>query len=103
VGVLGVGAGGEADGLVAGGELDVEPRDHGVDVVGAAHRKGEGKLEGEILNGAGVEVEGDDGRRVGDNSLELDSVDEGLGEGGVLERAVIEAPDVVPDCEKVVS
>ena len=100
VGVLGVRAGGEADGLVASGELDVEPRDHGVDVVRAAHREGEGKLESEVLNGASVEVKGDDGRGVGDNGLELDSVDEGLGEGGVLERAVVEAPDVVPDCGK---
>jgi len=36
VGVLGVGSGGEADGLVAGGELDVEPRDDGMDEVAAA-------------------------------------------------------------------
>lgn len=103
VGVLGVRASGEADGLVAGGELDVEPRDHGVDVVGAAHREVEGKLEGEVLNGASVEIEGNDRRGVGDNGLQLDGVDEGLGEGGVLERGVVEAPNVVPDCEKIVS
>jgi hypothetical protein len=98
--VLGVGTGGELDGLVAGGELDVEPRDHGVDVVGAAHGEGEGELEGEVRDGAGVEVDGDDGGGVGDDGLELDGVDEGLGEGGVLQRAVVEAPDVVPDCRK---
>ena len=103
VGVLGVRASGEADGLVAGGELDVEPRDHGVNVVGAAHGEVEGKLESEVLNGAGVEVESDDGRGVGDNGLELDGVDKRLGEGGVLERGVVEAPNVVPDCEKIVS
>lgn len=100
VGVLGVGTGGELDGLVAGGELDVEPRDHGVDVVGAADWEGEGELEGEVCDGAGVEVDGDDRSRVGDDGLELDGVDEGLGEGGVLQRAVVEAPDVVPDWEK---
>jgi hypothetical protein len=99
VGVLGVRASGELDGLVAGGELDVEPRDHGVDVVGAAHGEGEGKLESEVVDGAGVKIEGKNARGVGDNGLELDDVDEGLGEGGVLERAVVEAPDVVPDCE----
>lgn len=97
VSVLGVRAGGEADGLVAGGELDVEPCDHGVDVVGAAHREVEGKLEGKVGNGAGVKVDGDDGRRVGDDGLELDGVDERLSEGAVLERAVVEAPDIVPD------
>lgn len=99
VGVLGVGTGGEADGLVAGGELDVEPCDHGVDVVGAADGEGEGQLEGQVGDSAGVEVEGEDGGRVGDDRLELDGVDQRLGEGGVLERAVVEAPDVVPDCE----
>ena len=103
VGVLGVGTGGELDGLVAGGELDVEPRDHGVDVVGAAHGEGEGELEGEVCDGAGVQVDGDDRSGVGDNGLELDGVDEGLGESGVLQRAVVEAPDVVPDCRKTIS
>lgn len=99
VGVLGVRAGGEADGLVAGGELDVEPRDHGVDVVGAAHGEGEGELEGKVGDGAGVEVEVEDRGGVGDDGLELDGVDERLSESGVLQRAVVEAPDVVPDCE----
>jgi hypothetical protein len=74
--------------------------DHGVDVVGAAHGEGEGELEGEVCDGAGVEVDGDDRGGVGDDGLELDGVDEGLGEGGVLQRAVVEAPDVVPDCKK---
>lgn len=36
VGVLGVWASAESYGLVASGELNVEPGDHGVDVVGAA-------------------------------------------------------------------
>jgi hypothetical protein len=98
--VLGVGTGGELDGLVAGGELDVEPRDHGVDVVGAAHGEREGQLEGEVRDGAGVKVDGNDSGGVGDDGLELDGVDEGLGEGGVLQRAVVEAPDVVPDWKK---
>lgn len=99
VGVLGVRTGGEAHRLVAGRELDVEPRDHGVDVVGAAHGEGEGELEREVGDGDSVQVERDDSGRVSDNGLELDSVDEGLGESGVLQRAVVEAPDVVPDCE----
>ena len=97
VGVLGVRAGGEADGLVAGGELDVEPRDHGVDVVGAADREGEGKLQSEVLNSAGVEVEGEDGGGVSDDGFDIDCVDEGLGHGGVFEGSVVEAPDVIPD------
>lgn len=43
--VLGVWASAEAHGLVAGGELDVEPRDQGVHVVGSADRDVVWKLE----------------------------------------------------------
>jgi hypothetical protein len=70
-----------------------------VDVVGAAHGEGERELEGEVRDGASVQVDGNDRGRVGDDGLELDGVDEGLGEGGVLQRAVVKAPDVVPDCK----
>jgi hypothetical protein len=71
MGVLCVGAGGELDGLVAGGELNVEPRDDGVDEVGAANLQTVGHVEGEIGDGAGVEVEGEHGRRVGDDGLDV--------------------------------
>jgi hypothetical protein len=99
VGVFCVGAGRELDGLVAGREFNVEPSDNGVDVVGAADGERVGEVECEILNLAGVEIEGDERDGVGDDSLEVNSVDEGLGEGGALEGGVVEAPDVVPDCE----
>lgn len=98
VSVLCVGAGAELDGLVAGGELNVEPGDQSVDVVGAADGEGVGKVEGEIGDLAGVEVEGDERSGVGDDSLKVDGIDEGLSESGALERSVVEAPDVVPDC-----
>lgn len=97
VGVLCVWAGGELDGLVAGGELNVEPGNDGVDEVAAADFEAVRTVEGEICDGAGVEVEGDDGGGVGDDSLDVDGVDEGLGHGGGFERRVIEAPDVIPD------
>jgi hypothetical protein len=98
VGVFCVGASRELDGLVAGRELDIEPGDDGVDVVGAADGERVGEVECEILNLASVEIEGDERNGIGDDSLEVDSVDEGLGEGGALEGGVVEAPDVVPDC-----
>ena len=98
VGVLCVGAGAELDGLVAGGEFNVEPGDQSVNVVGAANGEGVRKVEGEIGDLAGVEVEGDERSGVGDDSLKVDSIDEGLGESGALEGSVVEAPDVVPDC-----
>ena len=97
VGVLCVGAGGELDGLVAAGKLDIEPGDQGVDEVVAANLDLVRKLECEICYCALVEVEGDDGGGVGDDGLDVNGVDKGLCQGSVLERAVIEAPDVVPD------
>jgi hypothetical protein len=97
VGVLCVWSGAESDGLVACGEFDVEPGDEGVDVVGAADGELEWEGESEIGDGAGVEVEGEDGAWIGDDGLELDGVDEGFGEGGEFERGVVEAVDVVPD------
>jgi len=97
--VLCVRARGEADGLVAGGELDVEPGDEGVDVVGAAHGQLEGEGEGEVVGRDGVEVEGQNGAGVGHDGFQLDGVDEGFCEGGDFERGVVEAVDVVPDCE----
>lgn len=95
--VLGVRTRTEAHRLVAGGELDVEPGDQRMDVVGAADGHGEGEFEGEVGGCAGVEVEGYDGCRVGDDGFELDGVDEGFGESGGFEGRVVEAVDVVPD------
>jgi hypothetical protein len=98
VGVFCVGASRELDRLVAGREFNVEPSDNGVNVVGAADGEGVREVECEILDLAGVEIKGDERNGVGDDSLEVNSVDEGLGEGGALEGGVVEAPDVVPDC-----
>lgn len=92
-----MGAGAESDRLVAGGELDVEPGNEGVDVVGAADAKLVWEAEVQIVGGAGVEIESENGAWVGDNGLELDGVDKGLGEGSQLERSVVESVDVIPD------
>lgn len=97
VGVFGVGTSREANGLVTCGEVNVEPGHKGVDEVVALDGELEGRGKGEVGHGAGVEVKGEDGRGIGDDSLELDGVDEGLGEGGFLERGVVEAVDIVPD------
>lgn len=99
--VLCVWASRELDGLVAGAELDVEPGDQSVDVVGTADSELEGGVEGQVGDGDGVKVDFEDCGWVGDNGLHLDSVDEGLGESGGLEGRVVEAPDVVPDCPGV--
>jgi len=80
--VLGMRARAKPYRLMTGGKLDVEPGYQGVDVVGAPAGEVEGQAEGEVGWGAGVEVEGDDGAGVCDDSFEIDGVDEGFGEGG---------------------
>lgn len=95
--VLCVWAGRKADWLVACGEVNIEPCDKGVYEVVAAAVEDEWGGEGEVCGCAGVEIEGKDGGGVGDNGLDLDGVDERLGQGGVLERRVVESVDVIPD------
>lgn len=77
--VLGVGAGGEADGLMAGGEVDVEPRDKGVDEVVTLDVQLKVGGEGQVGDGASVEIEGEDRGRVGNDGLDVDGINEGLG------------------------
>ena len=97
MGVLGVRTGGEADGLVAGGEVNVKPRDKSVNEIITLDGQLERRAEGKIGGGAGVEIEGENGGGVGNNCLELDSVDEGFGDGCLLERRVVESINIVPD------
>lgn len=79
VSVFCVRASGEADGFVAGCEVDVKPGDEGVDEIVAADIEGEGECEGEIGGCAGIEVEGYDGGGVGDYGFDFDGVNEGFG------------------------
>lgn len=98
VGVLGVRAGGESNGLVACGELDVEPRHKRVDEVVASSSQVELYVVSQVGGGALVQVKNQNTGGVGHNSLHLDSVDERLRQGGLLERGVVETVDIVPDC-----
>jgi hypothetical protein len=95
--VLCVRARGELDGLVASGELNVEPGNDGMDKVAAADLEAVRAVKGQIGYGARVQVEGEDGRGVGDDGFDVDGVDEGLGHGSCLEGRVVKAPDVIPD------
>lgn len=97
VGILGVWAGREGDGLVARRKLNVEPSHKCVNEVVAASGQIEWYAVGQIGNSAFVKVEGKDTSGVGDDSLHLDGVDEGLGEGSCLEGGVVETINVVPD------
>lgn len=103
VGVLCVRASAELDGLVASSKLNIEPGDKGMDVIGTADVEGEGGVEGKVGDSTGVEIEGEDGGRVGDDGLHLDGVDKRLGKSSVFEGRVIKAPDIVPDFGVLVS
>lgn len=62
--------------------------------------KGEKRVrsgESEIIDRDSVEVEGDEGMRVGNDGLHFNGVDKWFGEGCLFEGRVIEAPDIVPD------
>lgn len=102
VGVLGVGASREADGLVAGGEVDIEPRDKSVDEVISLSSELKVSGESQVGGGAGVKIESENGGRVGDDGLEFDGIDEGLGQSSLLQGAIIKAIDVVPDWKTLV-
>lgn len=95
--VFSVWAGGKANGFVACGEVNVEPGDKSMHEIVTADIEGEGDVEGEVSGCAGVEIEGDDCGRVGDNSLDFDCVDKGFSEGGNFERRVVKSIDIVPD------
>lgn len=88
---------GETDRLVAGCELNIEPRDYSVDEVAPLAWKRERNLEGEVGRGDSVQVECEDRAGVGDQRLHLDSVHKRLGESDLLHRTVIETVHVVPD------
>lgn len=69
----------EADGLVARREVDIEPCDKGMYEVIASAGELVGNREGEVCRRAGVEVEGQNGRRVCHSSLDLNCINERFG------------------------
>jgi hypothetical protein len=97
VGVLGVGTSREADRLVASSEVNVKPGNQGVDVVVTLDGKLEVGSECQVSSGASVEVQVQDSNWVGNNSLNLDSVDQRLRQSSLFQRRVVETIDVVPN------
>ena len=82
---------------MAGGEIDIEPCDESMYKVVTAARQLEGGGEGEVFSSALVEVKRQDGGRVRHGGFNFNRVDQGFGEGRLLERRVVESVDVVPD------
>lgn len=97
VGVLSVGTSREADRLVASSEVNVKPGNQGVDVVVTLDGKLEVGSECQVSSGASVEVQVQDSNWVGDNSLDLDGVDQRLRQSSLFQRGVVETIDVVPN------
>jgi hypothetical protein len=59
--------------------------------------------ECQVCRSAGVEIQGNDGGGIGDDCFELNGVDERFRERGDFERGVVEAPDVIPDCDPMLA
>ena len=97
VGVFAVGTGGEVDWFMTGTELDIEPRYHSMDEVRTLAKQGEGSLEGKLLFGHRVQINGEDKRWIGHAGFHLDSIDKRLGQGGVLQRRKVESVHVIPN------
>ena len=101
VSILGVRTSGESDGLVASSELNIEPRDDGVDEVVTLDGKRVWDFEGQVCWCDCVQIQGEHGAGVRDNSLHFNSIDKGLGEGDVLHGAVVKSINVVPNCDEL--
>ena len=82
--VLGMWPRGEADGFVAGGEVNVEPGNECVDEVIPLRPYLEGFGESELCSGDGVQVDCEDGAWICDESFHLHRIDKRLAEGRFL-------------------
>jgi len=87
----------ELDRLVASAELNIEPSDDSMDEVISSCAQVEWPTEGQVFDRDSIEVEADQRVRVSHDCLHLHGVDKWLCERSLLERAVVKAPNVVPD------
>jgi hypothetical protein len=76
--IFGVRACGEANGLMACCEVDIEPCDQGMYEIISTDVKGEGRGESEVGSCACVEIEGEDSGWISDYGFNFDSVNEWL-------------------------
>ncbi len=96
VGVGSLRGGGEAHALVAAGELDVEEGDEGLHVVVALDCQVEGRLEGDVVLGARLDVDLLQQARVGHHLVAVDHVHQRLLQRHVADAGHVEAVHVVP-------
>lgn len=88
----------EPYGLVACGEINVEPCDERVDEVIPAAVECKWCGKGQVCSRARVEIKSEDSGGISHNSFDFNSVNKGLCECCVFERGIVETIDIVPDC-----
>lgn len=84
--VLGMGASGEADGLVARGKVNIKPRNQCMDEIVASGDERVWSAEAQVRRVDRVEINREDWARIGDQSLHLDGIDKGLCQGDLFHR-----------------
>jgi hypothetical protein len=95
--VFGVGAGGEANGFVAGGEFYIEPGDKSMNEIIASGAEVERYTKGKVGCCDRVEIEGQHGAWICHKCFDFDGVDKRFCERILLHWREIESVDVVPD------
>jgi len=102
VGVGRFGRRGEAHALVAFRELDVEEGHQSLNVVVSLDCEGEGRVEGDVVFGASLDIDLFEETRVGHHLVAVDDVHQRFLESIVFDAGHVEAVDVVPPVDLVV-
>merc|ERR550539_64003 len=105
-GLLPVGVGslrgrGEANPLVAVGELDIEEGHQGLNVVISSNLKAEGGLERNLFLPDGLDVDLSNEAVVGNHLISVHRIHDGLGESDLPDGGHIEPVDVIPPVDLV--
>lgn len=97
MGISAVRTSGKRNGLVTGGEVNIEPGYECMDEVGFAAWKREGRVKSELLFRHCVQIDLVHLARVGDASFDFDRVYQRLCQRRVSQWREIEAVDIIPD------
>ena len=98
VSVFAMRTGGERDWLVACSKLDVKPSNQGVYEIDPPNVEDIGGLERKVGGGNGVEVNRENPRGIGHAGFHLYRIHQRFRQRCVLQRRVVEAVDIVPNC-----
>ena len=94
-----LGRGVQNDGLVAGGEGGVEVDGEGVELSVVGGDESVLRVEAKLIDGDLVDIEGEEGGRVGHDLGGVDGVDKGLNVREALEVGEVKALNILPDLE----